>query len=457
MTVAELAGRMGRAEILGRPETVVRSFGADSRTVGRGAMFFGLDGRRTSGAEHVEEAFRRGAVAVVAHRRHRPRLEVWKDRLAVVLVDDPVAAMGAAAAAVRERFRGPVVGLTGSNGKTTTRRLVAGLLATRYRVHETQGNHNNAVGLPLTVFGLRSSHEALVAECGISRRGEMAALEAILRPDIAVLTNIGPAHLEGLGSERGVMEEKARLLERAESSFTGAEARWMPALRRRVRGRLLRVHPTDPSADIRLDAVEPLGLEGWAFRWRGVRMRTRLYGPGNLVNAALALAVAEELGVEPKDAAAALPEIRTVLGRADILRGSGVTLLDESYNANPASMLGSAAFLDGLAMPGTKAVVLGGMAELGRRSAWWHAEVGRRLAGMRNLGRIVLVGEAMRPAAKALRRDGRAVLSGSVEEAADEVTALWRRDRRLLLLVKGSRSAGLERVVEELKARMRLR
>jgi UDP-N-acetylmuramoyl-tripeptide--D-alanyl-D-alanine ligase len=237
-------------------------------------------------------------------------------------------------------------------------------------------------------------------------------------------------------------------------------------LRKKV-PRLLTVHPTDRKADRRFDEIEDLGLDGWRVRWRGVPMRTPLYGPANLENLVTALAVAEELGVTAKDAARVLPGIKLVAGRSDVLRSGKITVLDETYNANPASVRRSLDLLDGLDTVARKCAVIGTMAELGRRSAWFHADLGGRLAGS-SIGSIWLYGRAMKaalPRLAGIRNSGRDVrwfsetdrdeLSRAFVEAA--TTAGYPGQRGFVALVKGSRSCGLDVVVSYAKKKLSLR
>ncbi|MDD3433450.1 MAG: UDP-N-acetylmuramoyl-tripeptide--D-alanyl-D-alanine ligase [Tepidiphilus sp.] len=455
VTLAELAillaGQGEAVELLGKGEQQIGGVEIDSRAPLAGKLFVALRGARFDGHDFVAAAFAAGAAAALTERRRTPAQRAGGNFL---LVDDTRRALGRLAAAWRARFSGRVVGITGSNGKTTVKEMTAAILREHLgaeAVLATRGNRNNDIGLPLTLLELGPSHRAAVCELGINHPGEMAELAAIARPDVALVTTAQRAHLEGFGTLEAVAREKGqiyRFLSPDGTAVIPADDPYAILWRETAAGR--RVLTFGRGGEISAVA-QPLS-EGWRLtvRARGEAVEFTLPLPGrhNVHNALAAMACAVALDVPLATAAGALGAFAPVPGRLQPLPGAqGALLIDDTYNANPDSMRAAIEVL--AALPhARKLLVLGDMGEVGPEALRLHAEVGAyaRAAGIE---RLFTLGACARGAARAF---------GERAESFDDVDALVQRLRPDLspetaVLVKGSRFMRMERVVSALAAK----
>lgn len=425
------------------------SFVIDSREAREGALFFALSGARHEGFDFVEDAARRGARgAVVPDDRPLPELDLeWFP------VPDPRQALARLARRVRRRAGARVVGITGSSGKTTVKEMAAAALGGAPRVHRTQGNLNSQIGLPLSI--LRAPEEAgtWVLELGTNAPGEIARLVEVATPDHGVVTTVGPAHLEELGDEAGVLDEKLDLVRGVRAGGAVVVGERPPEL---VEGaRSLRpdtvVAGLGEAADWRPDEWST-EADRVTFRRGDVRYRVQAGGEHHLRDAVIAAALAEELGTDAGAAARGLEEFRPLGMRGDLRSCGELTVVADCYNANPESF-GAAVDYCVEAFPGRRrAAAVGSMLELGDRSEDAHRRVASRLrdAGFRP---VVATGEFV-PAFEALGGgwgrgpDPDVVTAGDAGEAADRLVERLEGDE--VVLVKGSRGAGLEVVVRRL-------
>jgi UDP-N-acetylmuramoyl-tripeptide--D-alanyl-D-alanine ligase len=349
----------------------------DSRAVSQGQLYVALVGDRFDGHDFVADALSRGARgAVVSHR--------WSadvgDRTSAPLyrVDDTLVALGALAAHRRRSLTAPVVGITGSSGKTTTKDLTAAALRSTKRVHATSGNRNNRVGLPLTLLSVPNDAEAVVLEMGTNEPGEIRTLAQIARPDIGVVTTVGESHLEKLGSVEGVLEEKLDLLRHLAHGgrcLVGDEPAVL-AERARTICAGLRVAGWSERADADLRPENPRGdaSSRYRFDWRGAPVALQLVGRHAAADAMLALAIAELLGVPAADAARGVSGTETHALRGEIRRLGSLTLVVDCYNSNPQSARAALDLLAG--QDATRRVaVLGSMLELGGEADRLHDDV----------------------------------------------------------------------------------
>ncbi len=420
---------------------------SDNREVTPGRLFFALPGERVDGFDFCAQASKAGAAAVVVTaERGAP---AGCDR--VLVVEDPRRALGALAAAVRAEFRGRVVGITGSNGKTTTKELVAAALGSAGTVLRTSGNRNTDVGLPLTVLDA-TGHEAFwVLEMAMRARGEIAYLAALARPAVGVVTNVAAAHLGRLGSLDEVGKAKGEIFHGladdgiavlpSDEPRLEREAAHLPEARKRRFGRLLDFVPAGAAG-----SVVRLDVGGTP-----VVVRLPLAGEHNARNAAAALAVVEALGLPILPAAAALAGTALPPHRSRLMTVGGRTLLDDCYNANPASM---SAALHTLALSagssGRAFAVLGDMLELGPEAEELHAALGREAAA--RVSGLVAIGPLAANIAKGAA-GLRQLLATDDPEAAADAVAGWSRPGDWIL-VKASRGLRLERVVEALERKL---
>ena len=456
----ELASGAG-GRWLQEPPDAALGISTDTRTLTPGACFVALAGERYDAHDFLAEAAAKGAACAVVNATRAATLTAAPP-LPLLAVRDTLEALGALARFHRRRYDVPLVAVTGSNGKTTTREMIGSILRTRGPALKTEGNLNNEVGVPLTLFGLGAEHERGVVEMGMNHAGEIARLAAIAEPQVGVVTLAGPAHLESMGSVEGVADAKAelyfglpasgicvvnaddpRMLKRAQAS---GRAMITFAVGRGRRGDV-----------VVLDLLEH-GPEGLHFLLgvgqREVEIRLPLVGLHNAANAAAAAAAAIALGFHDREIAAGLRAVRTVGRRLRIERlASGVTLVDDCYNANPSSMDAALATLSTLAAAGggRAVAVLGDMLELGPGELDAHAALGAGAARVAAL--LAAFGPRSRATAEGARGGG---LAAEATFHTEDMPALvgWVKDRLGpgdVLLVKGSRGMKLERLVEALR------
>ena len=458
LTVGCVVRASGGDLLCGDPEALVAGVSIDTRTLAQGFLFFAIRGPQHDAHCFLAEAVARGAAALVvedasALPARRPA------GLAAIRVDDTTRALGAVAADHRARFAGPVVAITGSNGKTTTKEMCAAILEQSGPCLRTRGNLNNAYGLPLTLLSRQAEDRTAVVELGMNHRGEIAALADIARPTVGVVTNVGSAHIEYLGSREEIAREKADLLAAVPPEGTAVLLWDDPLLRgeaARVCARLVRFGLC-PEADVRAERItrpEP----GWfAFELvePGGRRAVRVAGlhEGTVPNALAAAAAARAAGATLDHVVAGLAVCRPAPGRMNLRALPGdVWLIDDTYNANPQSMAAALRGLADLGGPGRTLAVLGDMGELGDAAPEAHREAGR-LAAHLGVDRLVAVGahagEVLRGAREAGLAPERAVEGKDAEDAVARVGRLRPHDR---VLVKGSRSMRMERVVAGLAA-----
>jgi UDP-N-acetylmuramoyl-tripeptide--D-alanyl-D-alanine ligase len=441
----------------------------DSRTIAPGELFVALAAReapvRIVRDSHlfVGDAFRRGAWGALVDGRaltdaaFAAALSAWPGR-AVIAVPDTLAALGDLAAWHRRRCAARLVAVTGSNGKTTTREMTAAVAALRWRVHRSAGNLNNLLGLPLTLLALRPEHEVAVVELGMNRPGEIRRLAAIAAPDVAIVTNVGPVHLEGVGDLAGVAAAKAEILEGLAAGGTAvlnADDPMTPAIAARWGGATLRFGLA-AGADVRAEDFQS-AKNGTAFVLAlpgGSRSRVQipLLGEHNVRNALAAAAAALALGADAAQIRDGLAAVRPAPMRFEVRAfAPGVTIVNDAYNANPASMRAALAALTRLPRAARTALVLGDMLELGPSGPALHREGGRALAG--RVDAVLGVGPLASEIVEGAREAGLTALEhfATAAEAAAALPGLVRPGDAVL--VKGSRGVKLEAVVAALAAR----
>ncbi len=429
----------GRAPtVRGWDDRPIRAIATDTRAIQSGDAFVALTGDQFDAHDFLADAVAKGAAALVVRDVARAaRLGV-----PVLVVDDTLHALGRLGRYRRRAWGGPVVGIGGSNGKTSTKALLSAALGARLRVHATTGNLNNQVGVPLTLLGLPDDCDVAVVEMGTSLPGEMAILREIVVPDIVVITSIGEEHLEGLGDLDGVMAEEAALADGAGVVIVPADEQALIARIGARARRVVTVGLTHGDLAAERAVLEPDGRGRLTVA--GTEVVLPLVGEHNLRNAMLAIASAIELGISAADATAALarttpPAMRSAaeaLGRA--------RLINDAYNANPPSMRAALDLLDAVGEGRQRVAVLGTMRELGGHAEALHAEIARRaLASKAQV--IAGVGD-MATALRALAAADPRVVT------AEDPEALWpllepRLEAEALILLKASRGVRLERIV----------
>ena len=357
----------------------------DSRQVTEGDLFLAVVGERADGHRFIPEVFQKGAVCAVSQQ------ELSNPAGPYLLVKDTLKALRDAAKAYRRTFDIPVVGITGSVGKTSTKEMVASILGQRYQTLKTFGNFNNEIGVPLTIFQIDVCHEAAVLEMGMNHFGEMHRLSKMAQPTHCVFTNIGVAHLEFLGSRDGILKAKCEMLDYAAADapvFVNGDDDKLAALKDRAVAFGL-----SPSCQVHADHLEDLGLDGIRCRIHAQeeQMDVAIPLPGThmVYNAMAGTCVGLSLGLSMEEIRRGIEALQPISGRSHILRTPLYTLLDDCYNANPVSMC---AMLDVLARTsGRRVAILGDMGELGEESEQLHTQVGEHAAAL-GLDAVITIG-----------------------------------------------------------------
>ncbi|MHB8079276.1 MAG: UDP-N-acetylmuramoyl-tripeptide--D-alanyl-D-alanine ligase, partial [Candidatus Krumholzibacteriia bacterium] len=421
----------------------------DSRRVGPGELFVALPGERVDGRRFAGAALAAGAAGVLADAGGEPPAAAAppRDGAVLLLATDARAALAVLAARWRASLPVAVAAVTGTNGKTTTKDLLAALLAAAGPTHATAGNLNNTLGLPLTLLGLTAAHRFAVIELGASAEGDIARLAPLVAPRVGVITNASPAHLAEFGSLEGIVRGKGELLDALPPDGTAvlnADSPGFAAWVARARCRLATHGETGGDSRWRW---RPAAAPGHGLlELEGRTWEVPLPGRHNGANLVAALLAARALGVDERTAAAGLARFTPSPHRGHLARIGGVLVLDDCYNANPASMLSAAAALVSLAGHGRALAVLGVMAELGETSAQLHRQTGERLAAT-GLDELLAIGPGAEGLAEgfAAAAPGRARWVATKPEAARWLAAQAGPGDRVL--VKGSRSAGMEDIL----------
>ncbi|SFW43058.1 UDP-N-acetylmuramoyl-tripeptide--D-alanyl-D-alanine ligase [Luteibacter sp. UNCMF366Tsu5.1] len=423
----------------------VNGFSIDTRTLKPGDLYVALPGERVDGHDFVAAAAERGAVAALVTRPVDASIPQ-------VIVDDTQAALGDLASAVRAQRNVRVVGITGSNGKTTVKTLTASILSRHGRTHVNAGNYNNEIGMPLTLLAMPEDTEYAVLEMGAGKPGDIDYLAAIARPDIGLITSIAPAHLERMGTIEGVAETKGALYRALPADgvaiINADDERFSGFFANLAGSHTILRYGLEHRADIGADIVEER-IDGTHFILSTPHgdgdVRLPLPGRHNVANALAAAAIATALGVPVERIVEGLEQAPHVSGRLNLepMRG-GWTLIDDSYNANPGS---AAAAIDTLALArGERWLILGDMAELGPEAIKLHASIGR-LAHERGIERLLATGTKSAAAVEAFGPGAQHFVTQEelIEAACTQI------HEGVTCLVKGSRSSGMERVANAMK------
>ncbi len=428
-------------------DLAVTGVSIDTRTLVSGDLFVAIRGERFDGHAFVGEAFERGAAAAVVARGAGPVRALGP----TLLVEDTVTALQDLSAWYRGRFEPRLVAVTGTNGKTTTKDMIAGALSTSMSTLKTEGNLNNHIGVPLTLFGLTRDHAAAVVEMGMNHPGEIARLAHVARPEIGVITNVSRAHLETMEDLDSIARAKGELLEALPAdgvAVLNADDERVMAQAPRTRA-VVQTFGLSERAGTRAVGVEQRA-RGVRFELAyGVSVELPVPGRHNVMNALAALAVSRALGVDAREAASGIASFAPSAMRMATARIAGRTVLNDAYNANPGSLAAALDTLEAVAAGRPTAAVLGDMLELGDESRAAHREAGARVAEL-GIDYLFLFGREVAALAEG------AVASGMLRERVNtyESKAALAQDLEALLpehavvLVKGSRGMRMEEVVE---------
>jgi UDP-N-acetylmuramoyl-tripeptide--D-alanyl-D-alanine ligase len=454
-TVQDVVRATGGALVGGDLGVAVRGVSIDTRTLAVGEAFFAIHGHSLDGHAFLQEAAGRGAACLVVHALP----DDLPAHVPVVLVDDTTRALGRLAAHHRRRFDIPLVAVTGSNGKTTTKEMIAAVLGRRWQVLKPTASFNNQWGLPLTLLGLTPEHQAAVVEVGANMPGEIASLAEIAAPTVGVVTSVAAVHTEFFGSLAGVAAEKAAL-PRAVPPWgrvvLNADDPLVAAMAADVRAPVVFFGRSD-GATVRPIGTPSEDADGLhvTLDVAGARLRAhlRFAGRHNVQNALAAAAAGHALGFSLGEIAAGLEAARPIKGRCVWRQAGGIRILDDTYNANPVSVRAAIETLVAAGGDGRAVVALGDMLELGEGAVAAHEEIGRAIAAA-GIAEFVGLGRLAEHAVAAARAAG---LEDSHHTSTFEDTSahlLKRLGPGDVLLVKGSRGMRMERVVDVLMARL---
>ncbi len=435
------------AQILGSADGLEAEFASistDTRSLEPGALFVALEGDRFDGHRFLDVAREKGALAAVVRRGTGavPGLGLFE-------VPDTLVALGLLARARRQEIPGPVVAVTGTSGKTSTKEMLRCVVGTRWAVHATRENLNNLVGVPLTILEAPEGCEALIVEAGANLPGEIARLRDIIDPSIALVTNVGAGHLEGFGSLEGVMIEKVSLLDGVSVAVVGTVPQSLANRARAVAHRVVTAGVGD-SADVCPDdwGLSPCG-SGWLV-FGGNRVDLPLLGRHQIENAMLAVAVALELGCGECAIAQALTRVSLPPGRCERLDLGGCTLLQDTYNANPDSLQALLDVAEAIRGDRELVVVLGTMLELGSQSVVMHERMADRVMAARP-GLVGVLGEFVSAFGRYASALGERLVSADDSEALGRALAGRLRGDEIVL-IKGSHGVHMERAVAQITA-----
>ena len=440
-------------------DQVIRGISIDSRTMAKDDLFVAIPGERFDGHEFVKEAAEKGAKAAVIakDKKHTIDQEVF-NKIAVVLVEDTKKALRDTASWHRRKFDIPTVAVTGTNGKTTTKDMIAEVLSSRFDVLKSPQSYNNLIGVPLTLFQLNSNSEALVIELGMSSPGEIGILTRISNPGMGVITNIGPAHLESMQSTEKIAQAKFELPDNMSSSKTLILNADDPILANRIKQKKKdeRVisFGIEKKADFNADRIEVNGDGYISFRVnKDLTIDLGLLGIHNVYNALAAFAVGSLLELDPQKIKQKLERYIPSELRMELVQIRDIRVINDSYNANPVSVEKALETLKRIKIRGRKIAVLGDMLELGEMAKDFHLEVGRKAACL-GVDLLVVVGELARFIGEGAKEAGMNSNNILTFENNQEVSLYLLENLKEgdLVLVKGSRKMKTEEVVLSLKS-----
>jgi UDP-N-acetylmuramoyl-tripeptide--D-alanyl-D-alanine ligase len=440
----------------GKSEGGCRGVSTDTRTLEPGNLFVALQGENFDGHDFLDKAAGRGAAGLMIRIDRQEKLRSTPETLPAIGVSNTLAAYGCIAAYWRRRFDIPVIAITGSSGKTTTKEMVAAILSRTMKTLKTEGNLNNQVGLPFTLLGLKSEHEAAILEMGTNSPGEILKLARIAKPDIGLITNIGPAHIEGLGSLEDIAREKGSLWT-AKSGWGTAiinnDDTLLEPFADKWEGRRITFGMKNAS-DITARRIQTEGAEGIRFELclgdETVPVFLAAVGNHNIKNALAAAATCLSLGLNLDQIAAGLTEFHPVSGRSEVVRLSNeIHLIMDTYNANPSSVTEALKTLTVLHGEKKAIAVLGDMLELGETAERWHDEIGSIVAESA-IDFLFLKGPLTKFLARGATRNGfpneKIVFFDNPSEVAVQLSRIV--DHGDWILVKGSRKMKMEAVAD---------
>ncbi len=456
LKVSELIEATGGRLIQGDLKEEISGISTDSRKIKKHELFIALKGPKYDGQDFIQEAIDKGACGALISRS---RFTVHGSRF-TILVKDTLKALGQIAKYYREKFDLPVVAVTGSTGKTTTKDMIASILSKKFSVLKTEGNFNNEVGVPLTLFRLSREHEVAVLELGMSALGEIERLTRISSPKMGVMTNVGEVHLQYLGNVQRVALAKAELvyaLGKDDVAILNIDDPYIRDMKKGIKARII-TYGIREKAEVGAKEIENLREEGMRFILRvgkkSLSLHLRCLGYHNIYNALAAASAAYALGIKEEMIRKGLSRFQPLAGRMRIIKMKGLTILDDTYNASPKSFVAAIETLRGLSPKGRRILVAGDMLELGKRAPLAHKETGAYVA---HSGIDILItcgdlaGYIAQGAIEAGMKEKRIVSCRNKEEAGERLSSLAKEGDTIL--IKGSRATGMEEIIKKLKSK----
>jgi UDP-N-acetylmuramoyl-tripeptide--D-alanyl-D-alanine ligase len=455
MSMGELSGLIGARRISFSSNSCFSSVVIDSRNANEGCLFFALNGKSCDGHSFVSAAFNSGACGAVVESSKLDSFALvnlaQKTGKELIVVENTLKGLQDSARVYLEKFKNLVkVGITGSSGKTTVKEIAAAIISCEKKTVMNEGNLNSETGLPLSVFNVRSYHEVGVFELGMNRKGEICEIANVLKPNIALITNIGTAHIEHIGSKLNILNEKKcifNFLKSGDTALIPKDDEYSNVLADGVNAKVS-YYGIDTFDE--LEKTHSLGLEGTEITWAGEKIRFALPGKHSLHDAMAAIAIAKEIHISNDAIKKGLEKVRPIFGRLEILKGR-TTVIRDCYNANPESTARSIEFCNSLKQ-GRLIFVIGDMLELGETSASAHAKLGELLAESR-ADRVFLFGRETAAAASVLKsKEKNAFHTENIDELSCALDSYVQTGD--IVLLKGSRGCALERLSEMLTGGM---
>lgn len=431
--------------VCGDPSMGVTGVSINSRTIKKGNVFIAIKGQKFDGHDFVRAAIRNGASAIIVSNEVK-----CSNDIAVIYVKNTTKALGQIAAWHRQRFNIPVIAITGSAGKTTTKELIACVLESRFKVLKNIGTENNHFGVPLTLLNLNSSHDIAVLELGTNQPGDIRWLAQIVKPQIVVFTNIGASHLEGLKSEYGVFKEKAQLIKHMDPGgyiILNGDDRYLRTISRQRKNRKIISFGYGKNVDHQASRVVVRNNDQLQFKTHGHTFIIHSPAVHNVVNALAAISCGLVSKIRYNDIIAALGKFKFCGARQEIKRIGRSWLIDDTYNANPMSFKSAINTLAGLHIDGKRIAICADMLELGKRSRVLHQSIGKLIA-QSSIDMVLTIGRHSRNIAQILKRSNGVILSVHCNDFQE----IHRRLKRFCrpgdaVLVKGSRGMHMEKTV----------
>lgn len=435
----------------------ILSVSIDSRKIGKNCLFIAIKGEKFDGHDFIKEVVKKNVSAVMINKNQLNRFSDIE--IPFITVKDTTKSLADVASVWRDKLNAKVIGITGSNGKTTTKEILSAILSVKYRVHKTTGNNNNHIGVPLTILSAKAKHQVLVVEQGTNHFGEIKYTASISRPDLALITNIGYSHIEFLKDRNGVLKEKSELLKIAVKNggvaFINNDDDLLRKFGRRLKRKITFGFNDFSDYQAKLLDVDKSGKTTISIRYGKKKFQARLpiSGEQNAKNFLAAFTIAKELGLTDKQILKGLKRIKSVSKRLEIKKFKDTVIINDTYNANPDSMKASLSLLSKIKPSYKKVAVLGDMFELGKQSKKLHSEIGSFINELK-LNEVYTVGKFSENIFKSL--NGRVPFKKHFSEKKNLIEKLRRRDlKKTVVLIKGSRGMKMEEIYSALEEKLK--